>query len=179
MTDDHMWMVYGEDNGNILVYTFDGHKFRLNQTITQSQSVRSLTLTNDHLQLTIATLYNVYIYKHNGTKFDWTQTISPGSEYTRVFVTEDHQYLTFGEYYPYFAFIYNNTGEKYEIIENNGEFDKRYESSLRYISFGSRQKLLAVSSEQGLDLYSNFNTGDATLEQTFEESVKTHEISKD
>ena len=179
MTDDHLWMAFGENDGIVSVYTFDGSSFILDQTIDQLPSVRSLALTNDHEMLAVATVYDVYIYQHNGTKFNLIQTLSPGSSYTKVSWTDDHQYLTFGEYYPYFAFVYNNTGGSYTMIENNGEFSKKHESSLRDISFSSSKKLLAVSSESGLDLYANFEAGYATLEQTIEQSVKTHQISKD
>ena len=133
--------------------------------------------------LAIATYSRVYIYKHNGTTFTSEQTIYPEStSYTRLSWTEDHQYLTFADsYYPEVAYVYNYTGTSYQLIQSNGEFNKDYGKDLNYFSFGYGRKLLAASTERGLDLYSNFDAGDATLDQTLEPSlyIYTHEISND
>ena len=52
---------------------------------------------------------------------------------------------------------------------------------MNYLSFGYGEKLLAASTSKGLNLYSNFDEGDATLDQIFEDgsSINTHDISKD
>ena len=119
MTDDHMWMAFGNYDGNSYIYTFNGSKFTLNQTINSSYRINSLAFTNDHLVLAIADYRSIHIYKYQGATFVLNQTIYPGVSYfTRVSLTEDHQYLTFAD--DSLAFVYNNTGGSYQLIENNG-----------------------------------------------------------
>ena len=50
-----------------------------------------------------------------------------------------------------------------------------------FLSFGYEKKLLAASTNTGVDIYKNFDDGSAELEQTLdeEEYIYTHEISKD
>lgn len=173
-------MAFGSYNGYAYVYTFDGSKFTLNQTLSLSRSIYSLDLTNDHLELAIATYYYVYIYKYNGTAFTSSQTINPGTSYfTRISLTEDHQYLTFAD--DYLAFVYNNTGSSYQLIENNGQFNKKHKKRVYHLSFGYDTKLLAASTNDGVSLYSKFDEGNAEFEQTLDSgnSIYTHEISKD
>ena len=113
-----MWLVFAESR-YVYIYTFNGNKFVLNQTINPSYStIYSVDLTNDHIMLAIATSSRVYIYNYNGRAFTREQTISPGlTYYTRMSWTEDHQYLTFAESYSTkMAYVYNYTGGSYQLI---------------------------------------------------------------
>ena len=181
ITDDHIWVAIGGSDGFLYIYTFDGNKFVHNQTINFSATIFSLTLTNDHLMLAVATYSYVYIYTHDGTEFSLIQTIYEGSLFTRVSWTDDHQYLTFAETYPHNAYVYNNTEGSYKEIESNGQFNKESVDRIYYFSFGFGKKLLAASKETGLELYSNFDEGEAVLDQILDDGqlVNTHEISKD
>ena len=91
-------------------------------------------------------------------------------------MTEDHQYLTFpsSSYYSrlqYLTNVFKNTGDGYQMIESNGEFKREYERRVYHLSFGYGTKLLAASTDKGLDLYSNFDEGNATSDQTASPSL--------
>ena len=64
-------------------------------------------------------------------------------------------------------------------ITSNGDFKKAYGKEVRYLSFGDCNKYLIASTFNGLDLYSNFDSGNATLEQTADNKVLAHKMSKD
>ena len=95
--------------------------------------------------------------------------------------TEDHQYLTFAGENEKVAYVYKLTGGSYQEVVSNGEFHKAYGKEVRYLSFDLNNKLLVASTETGLDLYSGFDEGNATLEQTLDQGnfVITHSISPD
>ena len=178
-----MWLAVGVSWTKVEVYKFNGSRFVLNQSIELPKWVISMALTNDHLKLAITSYPYLYIYGYNGTKFKLDQRISiSSSPFTVISFTSDNQYLTFSEYsHPYIAYVFNSTGSLYQAVENNGDFNRAYKRGVYRLSFGHGKKLLAASTSNGLDLYSNFDYGNAILEQTLDEGFKvtSHDVSKD
>ena len=66
------------------------------------------------------------------------------------------------------------------MIENNGDFKKNYGREIRFLSFGDEKKYLVGSTYRGVDIYTNFDEGNADLKETLSSSaVLTHQMSKD
>ena len=97
ITDDHQWIVSGFQNGEVIVYLFDGTKYYdPKQTLhPDSRPVVSVSLTNDHQFLAVG--YDgkeVFTYQFVSSSFSPLHTLFFNSSTQRkAQLSDDHQKL--------------------------------------------------------------------------------------